>query len=80
MPERGLVRFWHDDEGWGVIDCPSAPGGCWAHSSAIEMPGFRKLSEGQPVWVTLGDGPQDGYDFLAERVTLGPPESGSAVV
>jgi CspA family cold shock protein len=77
MPERGVVRFWLDDEGWGVIDSPSAPGGCWAGFAAIEMPGFAKLHEGQQVWVTIGDGPQDGYDYLAERITLDNPATHS---
>ena len=34
--DDGVVRFWHDDEGWGVLDCPSTPGGCWTHFSVIE--------------------------------------------
>ena len=55
-----VVREWHDDEGWGVIDVPSAPGGCWAGFAAIEMPGSRKLSAGQHVWVTVADGAQEG--------------------
>lgn len=28
----GIVRMWNDDDGWGVIDSPHIPGGCWAHS------------------------------------------------
>jgi cold shock CspA family protein len=26
----GTVRVWYRDEGWGVIDSPDTPGGCWA--------------------------------------------------
>jgi CspA family cold shock protein len=73
MSEPGVVRFWHDDEGWGVIDSPSAPGGCWAHFSVIDMPGFRKLTRGQQVWVTILEGPQDGYGYQAESVALDAP-------
>lgn len=38
------VREWHDEEGWGVLDCPETPGGCWAWYAAIEMEGFRTLA------------------------------------
>jgi len=37
------------------------------------MPGFRSLAKGQRVWLTIEAGPQDGYDYLAERVTLDEP-------
>jgi CspA family cold shock protein len=52
--DDGVVRFWQDEEGWGVVDCPSTPGGCWTHFSVIEAEGFRS-SPGQ-----------DGYDYRAE--------------
>jgi len=35
MSETGTVREYDADEGWGVIDAPSVPGGCWVHFSAI---------------------------------------------
>ena len=31
----GTVRVWHTEEGWGVIDCPDTPGGCWVHFSHL---------------------------------------------
>ena len=73
MSERGVVRFWHEDEGWGVVDSPSAPGGCWAGFASIDMPGFHTLAQGQVVWVTIEPGPQDGYDYRAESVALDDP-------
>src|SRR5687767_5224347 len=33
---RATVREWHNDLGWGVLDSPETPGGCWIHYSAIE--------------------------------------------
>jgi CspA family cold shock protein len=27
--DDGVVRTWSDEEGWGVVDCPSTPGGCY---------------------------------------------------
>jgi cold shock protein len=63
-----IIREWHDDEGWGVVDSLDTPGGCWAHFSHIDMPGFRTLDPGQAVrldWESLS---QDGYDYRAIRV------------
>jgi CspA family cold shock protein len=60
----GTVRVWYRDEGWGVIDSPDTPGGCFAHFSHLwsdEMPnagpgetldvssGFKELFEGETV-------------------------------
>jgi cold shock CspA family protein len=64
MASVGIVRFWHRDEGWGVIDSPDTPGGCWAHFShlwndrvpepgpgeVVEVSGgFREMFEGETV-------------------------------
>ncbi|GHF68464.1 hypothetical protein GCM10018783_42300 [Streptomyces griseosporeus] len=69
------VREWRDEEGWGVLDSPETPGGCWAHYSDIQMEGFRTLSSGQQVdlqWEAPGF-KQDGYDYRAVNVV---PRSG----
>ena len=65
---QGVVRIWHDELGWGVIDSPATPGGCWCHFSAIEAPGFRTLREGQAVRLFWEEADQDGYQFRAVRV------------
>jgi CspA family cold shock protein len=65
-----IVREWHDEEGWGVLDCPETPGGCWGWYAAIEMEGFRRLEAGQQVtleWEAPGF-KQDGYDYRAVRI------------
>lgn len=41
------VREWRDEEGWGVLDSPETPGGCFGHYSDIQAPGFRTLSPGR---------------------------------
>ncbi|WUJ69179.1 cold shock domain-containing protein [Kribbella soli] len=64
--DDGVVRVWHDDEGWGVVDCPSTPGGCWTHFSVIEAEGFRSLPPGSSVRVRWESPGQDGYDYRAE--------------
>ncbi len=45
----GVVRAFDPDEGWGIIDAPQVPGGCFVHFSAIEMDGYRAPAAGQ--WV-----------------------------
>lgn len=65
----GTVREWHAEEGWGVLDSPYTPGGCWVHFSAIDGSGFRALTIGSKVdlgWEPVTD--QDGYRFRATRV------------
>ncbi|MFY2787523.1 hypothetical protein [Rhodococcus sp. MALMAid1271] len=73
---RAVVREFNGDEGWGVLDAPELPGGCWVFYSSIEGSGLRTLSPGQYVTVEYVDlvaefGPgadQDGYRYQAERV------------
>ena len=73
------VREWHDDLGWGVLDSPDTPGGCWTHFSNVETPSvgsadgaevyeYKSLSMGEVVeleWQTPG---QDGFDYRAVAV------------
>lgn len=66
----GVVREWHDDEGWGVLDSDETPGGCWAHFSNLEMPGFRRATPGQRVTFTWEQVDQDGLSYRALDVTL----------
>ncbi|MDP9792329.1 CspA family cold shock protein [Catenuloplanes nepalensis] len=60
-----IIREWHADEGWGVIDSPDTPGGCWAHFSAAAAPAvFRPGQRVHLEWESPG---QDGYPFRAIR-------------
>jgi CspA family cold shock protein len=71
-----VVREWHSELGWGVLDCDATPGGCWAHFSVIEMPGFKALTAGQRVsleWEPAQN--QDGFRHVASRVV--PAGSGA---
>lgn len=65
-----VVREWHDDEGWGVLDSDETPGGCWAHFSSLSIAGFRHASPGQRVSITYHHSPQDGFDYVADDVTI----------
>ena len=68
MTSRGEVRVWHADEGWGVIDCPDTPGGCWAPFSAVLVAGYQALDDGAVVELTYEAAEQDGYSFRAVEV------------
>jgi CspA family cold shock protein len=68
MADSGVVREFHVEEGWGVIDGPAVPGGCWVHFSAIAMGGFRQLVAGQNVWLRAEAAEQDGFSFRAVKV------------
>ncbi|GAA0307473.1 cold shock domain-containing protein [Kineococcus aurantiacus] len=68
MSSRGTVRAWHDDEGWGVLDSPDTPGGCWVHVSQITGRDGADPREGEEVEFTFEAVPdQDGYRFRAVR-------------
>ncbi|MEU6548028.1 cold shock domain-containing protein [Streptomyces sp. NPDC046859] len=68
------VREWRDEEGWGVLDSPETPGGCFGHYFDIQAPGFRTLVPGQQVglvWEALGFA-QDGYAYRAVSIVPRP--------
>lgn len=67
METSGTVRFWYDEQGWGVIDSDATPGGCWAHFSHISGPGYRSLQPGQDVAFEWEAAAQDGYSYRATR-------------
>jgi CspA family cold shock protein len=68
MTSSGRVREWHSEDGWGVIDSPETPGGCWAHYSAVLVPGYKSLDLGQDVELVFEVASQDGYSFRAVEV------------
>jgi cold shock protein len=83
MSTVGTVRFWLREDGWGVIDSPDTPGGCWAHCShlwheeiardrgeVIDVSGgFREAFAGETVDFEWEPvANQDGYTFRANTV------------
>ena len=68
MTSSGTVREWHSGDGWGVIDSPETPGGCWAHFSAVLVAGYRSLEAGQEVELLFDVAEQDGFSFVALEV------------
>lgn len=68
MSESALVREWHADDGWGVLDSPATPGGCWAHFSVLD--GALELHAGQQVELDHEVADQDGFSYRATRVRV----------
>ncbi|MCO7221172.1 hypothetical protein [Klenkia sp. PcliD-1-E] len=70
-----VVQAWDDDEGWGVCSAEGLPGGCWVHFSAVDVPGYRRLTVGDQVRLVVEPVEQDGYAFRAVRCS---PVAGAA--
>lgn len=64
----GTVSEWHHEEGWGVVEAPEVPGGCWTHFTAIAGPGYRELTVGELVRVAAEPVEQDGFAYRALAV------------
>jgi CspA family cold shock protein len=74
MTSVGSVRSYDADEGWGVIDGPDVPGGCWVHFSAVAADGYRELRPGQRVSFRAEAVDQDGFGYRAVKVWTGEVE------
>lgn len=75
---KATVRFWHAEKGWGVLDSPETPGGCWVHFSHFaDRSGYLDLQPGQQVdlvWQAPGFKQDRLYDYRAVTVRLESPE------
>jgi CspA family cold shock protein len=76
MTSTGAVSTWSADDGWGVIESPDTPGGCWAHFACLDMPGYRSLAPGDVVEFEWEQPGQDGYPYRALHVRAGRTRSG----
>lgn len=74
LPTRtpGVVRLWHDEKGWGIVDSAETPGGCWVHYSAVRSdhfdPGIPRA--GQAVEIIWEPTSQDRWRFVAGAMWL----------
>ena len=45
----GVVEWFDQEHGWGVLTSPDLPDTCFVHVSNIQVDGYRYLTEGQDV-------------------------------
>lgn len=56
--EQGVVRWFSESRGYGFIVPKGGGDDVFVHYSAIEMPGYRTLREGQRVEFLMEEGPK----------------------
>ena len=54
----GTVKWFNDSKGFGFITPVDGSEDLFAHFSAITMPGFKTLKEGQKVTFEVSQGPK----------------------
>ena len=54
----GTVKWFNDSKGYGFITPDDGSEDLFAHFSAINMPGFKTLKEGQKVSFDVTQGPK----------------------
>ena len=58
MRNIGTVKWFNDAKGFGFITPEGGARDCFVHHSAIQMQGFKSLTEGERVEFDLVDGPK----------------------
>lgn len=67
--ETGTVKWFNDSKGYGFITPEGGGEDLFAHFSAIQMSGFKTLTEGQRVVFDVTSGPkgQQAANIRAEE-------------
>lgn len=55
---QGTVKWFNAEKGFGFITIDDSGQDVFVHFSAIDMPGYRSLDEGQAVTFEVGTGPK----------------------
>ena len=64
---RGRVKFWKGN-GWGGIESDQVPGDVYVGLSSIDMPGYRKLVQGEEVEFRYEEAEHDSWQYRATWV------------
>ena len=70
--ETGKVKWFNNAKGYGFIERTTGGDDVFVHHSAIQMNGFRTLTEGDAVYFNVTRGPKG---LQAENVTRNEDES-----
>ncbi|MGV3711487.1 cold-shock protein [Pseudolysinimonas sp.] len=55
---QGTVKWFNAEKGFGFITIDDSGQDVFVHFSAIDMPGYKSLDEGQAVTFEVGTGPK----------------------
>jgi CspA family cold shock protein len=66
---RGTVKWFDDEQGWGVIASPAVDGDIFVHFSHIEADGYKVLDDGEEVELGYEFVPPPGQDGCSYRAT-----------
>ncbi len=66
---NGTVKWFNQEKGYGFISNDDGSGDVFVHFSAIQMDGFKTLSEGQHVTFSVEPDPRDTGKMRAINVT-----------
>ena len=55
---QGTVTWFNAEKGFGFITADDGSSDVFVHYSAIDMPGYKVLEEGQAVTYEVGTGPK----------------------
>lgn len=58
MAQKGKVKWFNAEKGFGFITPDNGSADVFAHFSAIQGKGYRSLEEGQQVEYEVNDGPK----------------------
>jgi CspA family cold shock protein len=65
---NGIVKWFNDKKGFGFIEQEGEGGDVFVHHTAINMTGFKTLSEGDRVTFDIEDGGRGPSAKNVERV------------
>lgn len=58
MDERGTVKWFNNAKGYGFIEPSGGGADVFVHHTAIQMEGFRTLTQGEEVMYEATEGPK----------------------